>query len=178
MDLRIKKTHKLLMDALLKLLEEKPFNEIKLAEICELAMVHKTTFYNHFNDKYDLLKYTIHAIQKDTLNKLPKTDNLLEYYFKLAKEYMSNIKEHEHFYKQILANDIDNLYRNILMDIFINDLEKRIPKEKIPTNYIANFYVYGVFATINEWFKNGMKESEKQMISYLKSIIENNYHNE
>ena len=72
----------------------------------------------------------------------------------------------------------DKLVRYFDLRDEIFDLEKRIPKEKIPTNYIANFYVYGVFATINEWFKNGMKESEKQMISYLKSIIENNYHNE
>ena len=58
MDLRIKKTYKLLTEALIKLLGEKPLSEIKLNEICDLAMVHKTTFYNHFSDKYDLLKYT------------------------------------------------------------------------------------------------------------------------
>ena len=52
MDLRVKKTYKLLSDALLKLLEEKNFDEIKLTEICELAMVHKTTFYNHFKSSF------------------------------------------------------------------------------------------------------------------------------
>ena len=176
MDLRVKKTYKLLSDALLKLLEEKNFDEIKLTEICELAMVHKTTFYNHFNDKYDLLKYTLQCIQKDIVSSMPKTESLLEFYFELAKLYMSNIKEHETFYRRVLANDVYNLCATLLIDMFITDLENKIPKEKIPSYYVATFYVYGVFATINEWFKRGMKEDKEQMIFYLKSIIENNYH--
>ena len=77
-DLRIQKTYKLLAEALIKLLQEKPFAEIRLNEICEEALVHKTTFYHHFTDKYDLLKYTITLIQKVVLNEM--TDkNLYKY---------------------------------------------------------------------------------------------------
>ncbi len=171
MDLRIKKTHKLLMESLIKLLEEKPINEIKLTEICDLAMVHKTTFYNHFKDKYDLLKYTILNIQKEMLSKLPTTNNIIDYYTELAKLYMQNIKQHKNLYQQLLTNDVDNLCTNIFIEMFIKDVEKNINDSPIPTNYLANFYVYGVFAIINEWFKRGMKESENEIISYLKKII-------
>lgn len=171
MDLRIKKTHKLLMEALIKLLEEKPINEIKLNEICNLAMVHKTTFYNHFKDKYDLLKYTIINIQKEMLYQMPKTENILEYYTELAKLYMQNIKSNKNLYQQVLINDTDNLCTNIFIEMFIKDVEKNINDSPIPTNYLANFYVYGVFAIINEWFKKGMKESENEIISYLKKVI-------
>lgn len=171
MDLRIKKTHKLLMESLIKLLEEKPINEIKLTEICNLAMVHKTTFYNHFKDKYDLLKYTILNIQKEMLSKLPTTNNIIDYYTELAKLYMQNIKNNKNLYQQVLINDIDNLCTNILIEMFIKDLEKNINNSQIPNFYSANFYVYGVFAVINEWFKRGMKESETEIILYLKKLI-------
>ncbi len=177
MDLRIRKTKKLLMEALIELLEKKPFSEIKLNEICERAMVHKTTFYSHFKDKYDLLKYSIQTIQKDMLEKLPITQNVLDYYIELAKLYMTNIKENENLYRQLLSNDIDNLCTNILINMFIKDLEKNIKEEQIPIYYVATFYVHGVFAIINDWFKRGMKETEESIIEYIKKLIENTYHN-
>ena len=176
MDLRIKKTYKLLTEALIKLLGEKPLSEIKLNEICELAMVHKTTFYNHFSDKYDLLKYTIQTIQKEMLSKLPSTKNTLEYYIELAKLYMSNIKENKNLYRQLLSNDVDNLCTDLLIEVLIKDLEKTIPEEQIPVHYVANFYVYGVFAIINDWFKRGMKETEEKIIEYIQKLVENTYH--
>lgn len=58
-DLRIRRTHKLLIDALRSLLEEKDFEDIHVKDICELAMVHRTTFYKHFEDKYQLMSFAL-----------------------------------------------------------------------------------------------------------------------
>ena len=51
LDLRQRKTRKLLVEALAQLLEEKSFQELSVTDICRRAMVHRTTFYAHFNDK-------------------------------------------------------------------------------------------------------------------------------
>ena len=62
----------------------------------------------------------------------------------------------------------------ILYNNFKGDVENRLKKEKevlVPANYISNYYVSGVFAVILEWFINGMKESEDEMINYLKILI-------
>ena len=49
-DLRQRRTRKLLADALLSLLEERPLSEISVVDICQRAMVHRTTLYAHFDD--------------------------------------------------------------------------------------------------------------------------------
>ena len=54
-DLRVRRTHKLLWEALLILMAEQAFETISVKEICDRAMVHRTTFYKHYEDKYDLL---------------------------------------------------------------------------------------------------------------------------
>ncbi len=54
-DLRVRRTHKLLWDALMALMIERDFESITVTDICDRAMVHRTTFYKHFEDKYDLL---------------------------------------------------------------------------------------------------------------------------
>ena len=47
-DLRVQRTYLLLKNALLELLAKKSFDEIKVNDICNLAMIHRTTFYSHF----------------------------------------------------------------------------------------------------------------------------------
>ena len=55
-DLRIVRTRKLLSTALFDLLESTPYEKISVMDICEKAMVHRATFYNHFEDKEHLLE--------------------------------------------------------------------------------------------------------------------------
>ena len=50
LDLRQRKTRALLVKALAELMEERPFSELSVVDICSRAMVHRTTFYAHFND--------------------------------------------------------------------------------------------------------------------------------
>ena len=56
MDKRIMKTRKGLKDALLCLLEEHPFEEITVTEICEHARTGRLTFYKYYSDKNELMR--------------------------------------------------------------------------------------------------------------------------
>lgn len=55
-DARVRYTVKVLKEALLKLLEQKPVNKITVKEVCELAELNRATFYTHFSDCFDLLE--------------------------------------------------------------------------------------------------------------------------
>src|SRR5262245_37889383 len=66
LDLRVRRTYKFLWDALVTLMVERDFESITVTDICERAMVHRTTFYKHYEDKHGLL---FHGIQ-DELNAL------------------------------------------------------------------------------------------------------------
>ncbi|MEL6269902.1 MAG: TetR family transcriptional regulator, partial [Chloroflexota bacterium] len=58
-DLRIKRSRKFLIEALLTLMKDKPFQKISVRDITEEAMVNRSTFYAHFTDKYDLFSTAI-----------------------------------------------------------------------------------------------------------------------
>jgi AcrR family transcriptional regulator len=58
-DPRVKRTRKLLQDALVALLAEKGFQAISVQDITARATVNRATFYAHFADKYDLLDQVI-----------------------------------------------------------------------------------------------------------------------
>ena len=58
-DIRIKRSKYELNAALYKLLKEKSFSKITVIDICETANINRMTFYNHYQDKYDLFNESI-----------------------------------------------------------------------------------------------------------------------
>src|SRR5207247_5455899 len=59
-DPRVKRTRKLLQDALLELLAEKSFDAISVHEIAERSTINRATFYAHYVDKYALFSGYVH----------------------------------------------------------------------------------------------------------------------
>ena len=53
---RVQTTKKLLRDALLTLLNEKPLRNITVKELCAHAHLNRGTFYAHYRDVYDLME--------------------------------------------------------------------------------------------------------------------------
>ena len=65
-DLRIRRTHKFLQEAMIELITEKGFDALTVGDIAERAMINRATFYRHYQDKYDLVA----KIFEETTNEL------------------------------------------------------------------------------------------------------------
>jgi AcrR family transcriptional regulator len=61
-DLRVRRTRKLLTQALIEGTVEKGFAALTVRDITERAMVNRSTFYRHYLDKYDLLEQHLNEI--------------------------------------------------------------------------------------------------------------------
>lgn len=64
-DLRIRKTYLALTKTLLQMLEEMPFEQVTVNELCNRAMVRRATFYKHFADKYEFFTFVVREIQQE-----------------------------------------------------------------------------------------------------------------
>jgi AcrR family transcriptional regulator len=72
-DPRVKRTRQLLQQAFNKPMQEKDFSAISIQDIAEGATVNRTTFHAHFEDRYQLLDYTIQKqLQQMVESKLPQ----------------------------------------------------------------------------------------------------------
>ena len=63
-DLRILRTYRSLNEAFTGLMEEKRFEDITVGELCERAMIRRTTFYKHFADKYEYFTFYIKEMRE------------------------------------------------------------------------------------------------------------------
>ncbi|MGN1370663.1 MAG: TetR/AcrR family transcriptional regulator [Candidatus Coprovivens sp.] len=169
------KTKTLIVRAFFSLLEKKSFDEIRVNEICDVAMVHKTTFYNHFEDKYDLLNFIVKELHNDIKNKADTNNGIIAYYLSIARLYIEKAKENPDLINALNSSRSDGLSSYMLYDIYVKDVEEQIANldisMDIPARYIADFYVSAVFSLLNSWFRNGMKEDEETIIKYIDFLI-------
>ena len=56
-DLRVKRTYRLLQEALMDLSVQKGFATVTVSDLTKYAGVNRGTFYRHFEDKFDLLSH-------------------------------------------------------------------------------------------------------------------------
>jgi AcrR family transcriptional regulator len=182
-DLRIRRTYKLLFEALLFLLEEQPFEKISVTDICDRAMVHRTTFYKHFEDKYQLLMFGIKDLQKK-FNENSITDenvnNPHQYSMDIFKCVIKYLFDNQKMYSLVLSkNKIDSiiimLFKAVIADITLKLelFEKKGVKYIIPTPVIANFRAGALVALTIWWFQNDMAVSLEDMANYVELMFNN-----
>ena len=94
-DLRIVKTKKLLYTTLVELMKEMPFEEIKVSDICNRALVNRSTFYSHYQDKYDLLQEFVKDIKNTLaieLSKNKEVNSVRDYYIEMISIFIDHIE--------------------------------------------------------------------------------------
>ncbi len=75
-DLRVRRTHMVLREALIALIEEKGFDAVTVADIAERAMVNRATFYRHYEDKYALVTGIFEEAVNQMFSEIGPSDNV------------------------------------------------------------------------------------------------------
>ena len=181
-DLRITKTKKLLYETLLKEMENKAFEDIKVADLCNLSMINRSTFYSHYNDKYDLFIDLLNTLKKELFDKLDENNYIVstkEYYLELIRLLLDHLDEHKKIYYSIILSNRNSLVVDIILDSTIKDINKRlnisnIDRKSVPTDVIVNFYLGAVSMVGLNYLKSDNKYSKQDIINYLSVLIPDN----
>jgi AcrR family transcriptional regulator len=68
-DPRVKRTRKLLQEALVSLMAEKSFQTISVQDIAERATLNRATFYAHFEDKFALVDHMVREMFREEVER-------------------------------------------------------------------------------------------------------------
>lgn len=167
-----------LQQAMLTLLAEKSFEEITVQELCEKAMLPRATFYNYFDDKYDLLDYCFLTIHKQIDNGCQGADNAQERLNILMENCINYLDQNVEIIQRILQNNHPNQYlinqiRFYLITNMVNAF-KSCPnpnRYKVPKEMAAKLYSEAILIIL-EWKCLDKKECSKaQAKEYLQMMI-------
>jgi AcrR family transcriptional regulator len=178
-DLRVRRTHKLLWEALLAELAARPFEDVTVTDICERAMVHRTTFYKHYEDKYTLLergmRQMFDAMVAEGHRHPPgasSADGPPPYFVRLFE----HAAEHQHFYRLMLCGDGINQFHRWVKDYLAEVAATRMGAS-LPTGdrrgpfvaMRAQFLAGGVLSLLAWWLSEDMPFTPHQMAQFLAS---------
>lgn len=179
-DRRVRKTKAVLRENLIALMKDKNINSITVKELCEKSDINRGTFYLHYNDVFHMLE----EIEKELFNEFQelilshkiseeeiKTKEILEDIFKF-------IKENRDFCNVILCHRGDMVFmKNIVALIYEKSYSdwSRVLKntDKGIFEKYYSFILYGAIGLIDNWLKNGVKESPEYMANLTGNIIIN-----
>ncbi len=99
--LRMRRTQKLLREALIELIEERGFDKLTVQELTERAMVSRAAFYRNYQDKYDLVEQIFAEAMEDLFNAVSEPES--EHPPHNWVRFFEHIAEYERLYGALLG---------------------------------------------------------------------------
>lgn len=169
------RTTKLLSQILFDMLETTDFSKITVNDICINANVSRGTFYLYFEDKYDLLKFSIKELGKIILERAEHVE--LESIFKSIIEILY---EKRNIMMNLILGDKNNELNDMLSNASITncmhdmeELSKQGYTLNAPPIVIANLVAGGSSYLIVWWIKSNFAFTNEEMTKYIYDFYKN-----
>lgn len=179
-DTRIVRTVSLLKSALFDLLKTTSYDSISVIDICDRAMVHRTTFYKHFDNKEQLLIAALGDKREKIFGDLAakrQFESPKEIYMYIAYNGFDYLAKHKAsvlaIYRNLNNDDVFNvakrgLERSIKYLFLQNRPFKNYP---VPIDIMTAFYTGGMINLLQWWLNDGGSYSAEDMLRYVNMIL-------
>lgn len=178
-DLRVVRTRKLLCSSLMSLMQTTSFDKLSVNDICKKAMVHRATFYNHFNDKNDLLNYAIDELQEELFEKSIENETYnsqKEMLMALVECVIDFIVEKQQKIALIYKNSADKL-SSLISTTVGRSIRYLLSKNKckqeylLPMDIIVSFFTGGISMIGIKWLENSSSYSKAEMLKFFDILL-------
>ncbi|MDD3080572.1 MAG: TetR/AcrR family transcriptional regulator C-terminal domain-containing protein [Paludibacter sp.] len=163
----------MLNDALIELMQKEHISKISVKALCEKADINRSTFYTHFSDPYDLLRYINKEVIKNIKNHLD------EQHFDVKKpisietldKLLVYVKDNANLFKALLSDNCDpDIQREIMNELMVYQTFEGIDLRT--KNYLAAYGLTGCISILQIWLKDGMPESTTRMAEIIIQVID------
>ena len=165
-------TKKMFAKSLKEVMKTKPFSKITVSELIRDCGVNRKTFYYHFTDIYDLLKWTLEEEEIEVV----KNFDLVADYEKAISFVLDYVEQNEH----ILNCAYDSIGRDEMKRFFYKDFitltmsiirnverEKNLVLEDDYRKFVGEFFTGALAEMLVECMKEGKIKERDKLMSYL-----------
>ena len=160
-------------NAMMALLDQKPFAQITVSEVCKAAGISRQTFYTLFTSRENVMVFTLQANACDS----PALDgpkpaacrgDLLR---QLCRGYSAYMLRNQGLIRLLVDNHIDYL----LYDTFFEAMDSCndfLPKaDPCTRSYAASFYAGGIACVARRYAQEGCSSSASQLEALLMTLL-------
>ena len=158
---QVQRTKSWIFDAIMLLMDEKPYNKITVSDITEKAGIARQTFYYTYNDKDDaILDYLLNTFNADlmSIEAAKKSDKKHTIVFEFDYQYM--VRNQKVLKKILSITEIESrIFRDLqkypmsLMEHYRGELSA---EEYLIGRYKLSYQITGFLSLFFDWFVNDM----------------------
>lgn len=162
---------------------KQPVEKITIKEITDGAGVIRTTFYNHFQDKYELLEWIIYTDLLKPIEPLIHTGMFGEAFVLI----FTRIKQEKEFYTKVSRLEGQNSFKSIaegcVTRVLLGVMQEYSTKGKrskynwLDSERIAEYYAQSLCYIVIAWIKTGMTISPKELAEIYSYMLTHSMEN-
>ncbi len=158
-----------LAKSLKTIMSDRKIEHVSVDEICRNANVSRRSFYNYFQDKYELLEWTYHQIFGQIIPHKPEF-TMIDYYPYLFKDFYEN----RGFFLNAFDADGQNSFRKYslsrLRPIVMHDFADLFPNEDV-ADFIVEHFLMLSFDALVKWLREDKTRNDVEYINDVKSLM-------
>ena len=154
--------------------ERRPVGKITVREICELTGIHRSTFYAHYRDVYDLVEKVEETMSRrltETLfRKLDEGASARDCFI----EIFAFIHEYRDFYLYYLTESRKYGVLQLTWDTIRSRYTEAVDpahfgvRSQEDMEYHGAFFLVGMTAVVRMWLQNGCREEPAELYDLIK----------
>lgn len=166
-----------LAESLKQLVMKMPFEKITIKQITDGAGVTRVTFYNHFQDKYDLLGYILRTQILAPVGILLKNDMYKEALILI----FTSVKKDSAFYRKAVKiegqNSFDQISEECIYELLLELFSERSsgkPHSAHPwltVETLARYYARSMSYVVTSWIRSGMPIAPEEVANIYEYIV-------
>jgi len=178
-DRRVLRSRRLLKEALVDLINERPYEQITIRAITDQADIGYATFFRHYDGKDDLMLEIFTGIVEE-LESLPDR-HAGRYFEREGYLLFQHVGDNRAMYRGILDSQVfaRKLRKHFsdMVQMHLYDHASQIPSGAIPIEIAANHMVSALLGLIDWWLLNEMPYAIERMAAvYERLIIQSTWH--
>ncbi len=182
-DRRVRRTQKLLHEALIALLLAKNYDTITVQEILDRADVGRSTFYAHFQSKDELLlsgmdelRTTLNAATREERMKLKSHEAVLAF----SRAMFEHVNDFREVYYALAPTQVFPRVRQRLLGLLSELIEKecraelvKIKKSKteLPIDLFVGYLSTTFFTVLTWWLDRRVRASTTELDQYFRALV-------
>lgn len=167
---------KLLMDSFKKLVPRIPVEKITIKEITDEAGVIRPTFYNHFQDKYEVIE---RIVREEILMPVkPLLDNgmIQEAIFLMFTNIMKEKEFYCHLSDMEGQNSFGAIVKSSVRQMILQMIREKVGNKRFKNAWltpqrVADYYSQSMSFVVLEWISSGMPISPKEVTEIYHYIL-------
>lgn len=188
MDLRVQRTRKMILEAFVKLVEEKGFEQLTVQDIADEAMINRATFYAHYKDKQDVFDQIFDTAVLAFTSVLEPEQLMQGNRIKLKRiEFIltniyHQIHENRKFFQIVMASAGNEVLRKKLADVLdeqyyhiFSKLQIKENELEVPIDFIIEYMTSIFIGTLHWWITADTDMTDDQLAKLVIKLVGNGH---